>query len=189
MDDELDSVLVRVRADTGAFARDVGEMRGQLEGPLARGAERAGRAMESAIERFVRTGKLGFEDLRRLALSMLADIAKDAVRAGIGSIGKSGGGDGPLGSLVGSLLGLPGRAAGGPVTGGRAYVVGERGPELFVPRGDGRVAAMPAAGARAVTVNVNISAPREAGPAFMARTGDQVARAVRRALVKAEADG
>jgi len=188
MDEELDSLLVRVRADTGAFARDVGAMRAELEGPLARGAANAGRAMEGAIERFVRTGKLGFEDLRQLALSVLADIAGDAVRAGIGEIGRGKSG-GVLGSLVGPLLGSPGRATGGPVTGGRAYMVGERGPEMFVPRGDGRVAPVPQSGGRAVTVNVNVSVPREAGAPFMARTGDQVARAVRRALAKAEVDG
>lgn len=35
--------------------------------------------------------------------------------------------------------GLPGRQAGGPVTGGQPYVVGERGPELFVPHDGGRI--------------------------------------------------
>lgn len=34
---------------------------------------------------------------------------------------------------------LPGRASGGPVTGGEAYMVGERGPEMFVPRSSGSI--------------------------------------------------
>jgi hypothetical protein len=34
---------------------------------------------------------------------------------------------------------VPGRAGGGPVTGGRPYLVGERGPELFVPRESGSI--------------------------------------------------
>lgn len=34
---------------------------------------------------------------------------------------------------------LPGRAMGGPVTAGRAYIVGERRPELFVPRESGTI--------------------------------------------------
>ena len=34
---------------------------------------------------------------------------------------------------------LPGRARGGPVFGGRPYIVGEKGPELFVPSDAGRV--------------------------------------------------
>ncbi len=32
-----------------------------------------------------------------------------------------------------------GRAVGGPVTGGNAYLVGERGPELFVPNTNGQI--------------------------------------------------
>lgn len=34
---------------------------------------------------------------------------------------------------------LPGRASGGPVTAGRAYMVGEKGPELFVPSNSGSI--------------------------------------------------
>jgi hypothetical protein len=40
MDDEIEKYVVSVRADTAAFARDVADMRGELEGPLAAGAER-----------------------------------------------------------------------------------------------------------------------------------------------------
>lgn len=42
---------------------------------------------------------------------------------------------------VGGLGGLFGgfRAAGGPVTNGTPYVVGERGPEVFIPRGSGTI--------------------------------------------------
>jgi len=34
---------------------------------------------------------------------------------------------------------FPGRALGGPVTGGSPYIVGERGPEVFVPSASGRI--------------------------------------------------
>jgi hypothetical protein len=36
-------------------------------------------------------------------------------------------------------VGLPGRAAGGSVTAGNPYIVGERGPELFVPGASGTI--------------------------------------------------
>ena len=36
---------------------------------------------------------------------------------------------------------IPGRAAGGPVTAGSPYIVGERGPELFIPGTSGQIAA------------------------------------------------
>lgn len=60
MDEEIERLLVSVRADTATFSRDVASMRGELEGPLAAGIDRAGRAIESALLRAVRTGKLGF---------------------------------------------------------------------------------------------------------------------------------
>lgn len=46
-----------------------------------------------------------------------------------------------VGKAVGGILDaiLPGRAAGGPVTGGSPYIVGEKGPELFVPNTSGRI--------------------------------------------------
>jgi phage-related minor tail protein len=34
---------------------------------------------------------------------------------------------------------FPARATGGPVAGGQPYIVGERGPELFVPNGSGNI--------------------------------------------------
>lgn len=45
-------------------------------------------------------------------------------------------GAGWLGKWIGGLLG---RAGGGPVSGGQAYVVGENGPELFVSNHGGRI--------------------------------------------------
>jgi hypothetical protein len=57
-----------------------------------------------------------------------------------GVLGKLGGGGG-LGSLLGSLGGLFGGffAEGGDVSGGKMHVVGENGPELFVPKADGTI--------------------------------------------------
>lgn len=181
MDEELDTLVVRVRGDTQGFARDVEAMRGSLEGPLAAGAARAGRAMESSLERFVRTGKFGFEDLKRVAVAALGDIAGQSARVT--------GGGGLLGALVGAagtLLGLPGRATGGPVTGGRGYVVGERGPEVFVPNGAGRIEPAGRGGRGPVSITVNVAVPREMGQPFMARTGSQVARSVRAALMRVD---
>jgi hypothetical protein len=83
---------VSVRADTGAFARDVAVMRGELDGPFADGLERAGARLENALLRAVRTGKFGFEELKSTALAVMADIAASAIRGGIGSIGGGSGG-------------------------------------------------------------------------------------------------
>ncbi|HYG30156.1 MAG TPA: tail tape measure protein [Allosphingosinicella sp.] len=182
MDDEIETLLVSVRADTAAFAKDVSDMRGQLEGPFAAGVERAGRLLETALIRAVRTGKLGFEELKQIALSAMQEIAASAIRSGIGAV-LGGGGKGGIGGLLTGLLGLPGRATGGLVAPARPYLVGERGPELFVPTASGRIDA--GGGAyRNVRISINVNAPAGAQPRALAQSGRQVARAVKRALMQ-----
>jgi len=192
MDDGIESLVVRVRADTSGLARDVATMRSSLEGPLAQGAELAGRGIENALLRATRTGKFGFEDLKQVALSVLADIAASAIRGGLGALfGGGGGGGGGLGGLLGSILGgltgAPGRATGGPVSPGRAYRVGERGPEWFVPTTSGQVA-LPGAGGggRDVRVTIAIQSNGNDSAQALAQSSRQVARAVRAAIERAE---
>jgi len=176
--DEVERMVVGVRADTAGFAREVEAMRTTLEGSLGQGAERAGRAIEGALLRAVRSGKLGFDDLKGVALAVLADIAKAAVRSGIGA---ATGNASVSGALIG-LLGLPGRATGGPVAPGRGYIVGERGPELFVPTASGRVEPAAAPTGRDVRVSITVQAGAGEAPAALQRSSRQVARAVRAAL-------
>lgn len=206
MTDSIDQMLVSVRADTGAFARDIQVMRAELEGPLAAGADKAGRALEASLSRFIQTGKFGFEDLRRMALSVMNEIAKAAISQGMQSLGVnmgggSGGGTAGTGNLLSTALqlatlafgGSPGRATGGPVTGGRAYRVGENGPEWFVPTSSGRVEPHDARGGGSgsrgrdirITVNVQGTGAQggfQGGPERMQATGRQIARAVRAAI-------
>jgi len=74
-------------------------------------------------------------------------------------------------------LGVSGRrAAGGPVSAGRAYLVGEQGPELIVPNASGMVLTAgqtQAALGGGATYNVNVHMPPGAD-------GDQVVSALRR---------
>jgi len=165
--DELESALVKVRADTVGFARDVANLRATLEDGLGAGAERAAGRIESALSRAIRTGKLGFEELGTLALKVLADIAKAAIGGDVQGLN--------------SLAGAPGRATGGPVSPGRAYVVGERGPELFVPTASGAIAVGGGA-ARDVKVSITVNATAGASPELLQRSARQVGRAVRAAL-------
>ncbi|NII57307.1 tail tape measure protein [Sphingomonas aerolata] len=182
MDDDLEPVLVRVRGDSAAFARDVAAMRGELDDVLGVGAERAALRLETALLRAVKTATFGFEELKGVALSALDAIAGAALKAGMGSLfGGSGGGLGE--ALAGLVGGLPGRATGGPVSPGRAYVVGERGPELFVPSSSGRVeVGGGSGGVREVRVAITVNAAAGAAPGVLAQSGRQVARAVRAAL-------
>ncbi|MHB9880064.1 tail tape measure protein [Pacificimonas sp. ICDLI1SI03] len=189
MDEELDTLVLKVRADTQGFARDVETMRNSVEGPLAKGVERAGSAMETALARFVRTGKFGLEDLKRTALSVFEAILSAQLQPMSGGPGGPGGAGGLasiLSAVVGSFAGQPGRATGGPVSPGQAYVVGERGPELFVPTASGRVETGGGAAPRGpVTINVNVNGAAAERPELMAQSGRQVARAVQRALARA----
>lgn len=193
MADEFDEMTIAVRADTGAFRRDVAAMRAELGGPLVAGAEQAGQAIERALTRAVTTGKLGFEDLKRLALSVMNEIARAAISGGINAaMGGGGGGKSGSGGLLSlgtsiamALFGAPGRATGGPVSAGRAYRVGERGPELFVPTASGRIEAAGAA-VRNIAITVNVHGQAAGEPQRLAQTGRQLARAVRRAVAQGD---
>jgi hypothetical protein len=60
-------------------------------------------------------------------------------------------------SAVGSFLGFGGnRAMGGPVAANTAYVVGERGPELFIPQGSGTIIPN-GSGGRGTTINLTVN--------------------------------
>lgn len=190
--DEIDEMVVAVRADTGAFRRDIAALREELAGPLVSAADAAGRGIERALGRAIATGKLGFEDLKRLAMSVMNDIARAAVSNGIGALGGGNGSDGGGGllslgqSLALALFGAPGRATGGPVSAGRAYRVGERGPELFVPTASGRIEAAGGAAVRNIAITVNVQGGGASEPQRLAQTGRQLARAVRRAVTQGE---
>lgn len=192
MGEELEDIFAGFRGDTGAMRREIIALRAEMGGPLVDEAERAGRTIERALLRGVAQGKFGFEDLKRVALSAMADIARGALQSGLGAIWGSGGGVSVLGAAQGlalALLGAPGRATGGPVVNGRPYWVGERGPELFVPTSSGRVEAAGAAGgtnARPLSITVNVQAAAGQDPQRLAQSGRQLARAVRRAVMQGE---
>jgi hypothetical protein len=102
-----------------------------------------GLTFTSAFEEAIVGGKKLSDVLRSLGQDLLAIVARKTVTE-------------PLGGMVSGLLGdiFKGfRAGGGPVSPGGAYVVGERGPELFVPRSAGTI--VPGGGAVSVTLNVS----------------------------------
>ena len=83
---------------------------------------------------------------------------------------------GAAGNIVGSVLGgIPGigglfKAEGGPVDGGRPYIVGERGPELFVPPGAGTIIPNHAISGRALS-----GGGAAAGPVYLQIDGKTLA--------------
>jgi hypothetical protein len=107
-------------------------------------------------------------------------LAKEAGKAfsAVGDI-RLGGGSNDI--MRGSPKRLPGRAAGGPVTGGAPYIVGERGPELFVPGSSGGIVPNGKLGGQVtVTNHFNISSTADA-----AEIAREVARKIERGINEA----
>jgi lambda family phage tail tape measure protein len=97
------------------------------------------KGMEDALVSFVQTGKL---DFKSLANSIIADLIRIQIQNSImkplaqATSGMSLSG---MFSSAGNFLSGLFKADGGPVAGGQPYIVGEQGPEWFVPNGAGSI--------------------------------------------------
>ena len=139
-------------------------------------AERAAASIEDA---FGRAGEGLARSLARAAADgeiSLAELAR-AVLAAVNAAGGSGGGGGLSAAIVQAVQTIfaGSRADGGPVMGGGAYLVGERGPEVFRPWSAGVVEP---AGAAGVTVNVRV----DGGAPALLRSEAQIAQMLARAV-------
>ena len=103
--------------------------------------------MGNAIDNFVRTGKLSFSGL---AQSIIQDLISIQLRSQMTELFRGVNFFGSMFSTVGSVKGPDnidvgggfnpaGKASGGPVSGNTPYIIGEQGPELFVPAGSGTI--------------------------------------------------
>ncbi|WP_395652603.1 phage tail tape measure C-terminal domain-containing protein [Brevundimonas sp.] len=109
------------------------------------------RGIEDVIVNFVKTGKLSFKDFANSVIEQFVRI--QAQQLALGIFGGSG-----AQSVIGSMLGFPGRAKGGPVDSNTPYMVGEVGPELFVPRTAGTIVPNNQLGGGGSNVTYNINA-------------------------------
>lgn len=97
------------------------------------------KGMEDALVSFVQTGKL---DFKSLANSIISDLIRIQIQNSImkplaqATSGMSLSG---MFSSAGNFLSGLFKADGGPVAGGQPYIVGEQGPEWFVPNGAGTI--------------------------------------------------
>jgi hypothetical protein len=155
---------VPARAAEAAAALDA------LKAPAERAARsiddafaRAGASLARSLARAASDGQVSLGELARAVLG----AAGSALKGGLGeALGKSFGG------------GFSGtRADGGPVLPGGAYLVGERGPEVFRPMGAGSIEPVGAGGGVSVTVNVQGG---EVGG--LVRSDAQLAQALARAV-------
>ena len=172
------------------------EVRGILEGSAAlkekirlqKESEALFRKIATTIENGLVDGIMsaidGTKSLSESLSGVLKQLGRIFLTAGIGSFNVGGkGGSGLLGLI-------PGLANGGSATAGRPYVVGERGPELFVPNRSGTVVPNGAMGGASVTVNVDASGSSVEGNGDeAARLGKMLGAAVQAELVKQKRPG
>jgi hypothetical protein len=89
-----------------------------------------GGAIESGLVNGIEAAVTGAQSLQDVLAGVLKDIGKMLISFGIRSL--------LSGINIGNVP-LVGKAVGGPVAGGTPYVVGEKGPELFVPGASGTI--------------------------------------------------
>lgn len=153
---------------------------------LKTGFDGVAKGLGATLKNFVQTGQLSFKSLRDAALKAFQEIATGLIKSGLMQIFNQNSG-GFFSSLASAFAG---RATGGPVNPQRAFLVGERGPEVFIPPSNGRIAPLTSAATAAssrpisVTVNVNNNSPQPMGR----ESAGQIALAVRRAVQRAARD-
>lgn len=150
-----------VEATTLALGRQLDEIenRANRTGDVSR---QLGLTFTSAFEDAISRGK----SLRDVLSGISQDVAKLIFRRGITEPFTNA--VTPLIDSAASSVGtwfssLIPRAAGGPVMAGAGYLVGERGPELFMPNSSGSIVPNHALGGPSINMSVNIDA-RGAGP-------------------------
>lgn len=190
----------------------------QKQKELADGiANTVGQGLTSAFDALIRGSQDFGSSLRQIASGVLIDIANQllqvfviqkAINAISGLFGPKGGGGlsyaGVSGNALGtsmisggfnavpfSTAGLGFRANGGSVTSGRPYVVGERGPELFMPGRSGGIAPTGSFGGGVnVVVNVDASGSSVQGDQSQAKAlGGAISAAVQAEIVKQQRPG
>lgn len=171
-DGEYDSELQKVREQMARLQLEGGDAFENLanDGEAAFNRLRAsiegwGDATADAIVQMVKTGKFEFGQLVDQLLSDLLRLTVQqtitrpvftAIGNALGGLNMFGGGSTPTpaGTPFGYAYGGK-RATGGPVSAGTAYLVGERGPELFIPKAGGQIVPNSGfGGAAPVVVNV-----------------------------------
>ena len=152
------AALLGIKADGEAAASSV-----------EKAFERAGLGLTRSLTKAASDGKISLGELAAAAIQAIDIFARSA----------GGGTGGGLAEALGGALQtvFRARADGGPVLGGDAYLVGERGPEVFRPHTAGEIS--PLGGGGGTTVNVTVQGQSAAA---ILRSEAQIAAALSRAV-------
>jgi tape measure domain-containing protein len=143
-------------------------------------------AIQGAVDGTKTLGEVASGVLKNIANKLLDVAINMALFGAISGTGTGGG-------LLGALFKPKPRANGGPVTGGSPYIVGERGPELFVPGRSGSIVPnnqLAGGGDTNVVVNVDASGSKVEGDDQQGKQlGRVIAAAVQQELIKQKRPG
>ncbi|MDG3040435.1 phage tail tape measure protein [Roseicyclus marinus] len=159
--------LSRLGGGAGRAADDIDEMADSLS-EAESASDRLSGMFSSTMSGIIRNSGSAREAVSRL-LDSLADMALQAAFQPVFS--NLFGGSSLISSIFGGF-----RAEGGPVATGRAYVVGEEGPEWFVPGASGAIVPNDAMGSAPITVSMPISIDARGAERG---AGDDIARSLR----------
>ena len=176
------------RADAAKKAQDEEKKRAEeLKGIYQGIADTIADSFVDAIEGAVK----GTKSLSEVATGVLDDLASQLLQVAknllffgnlSGNLTKGGG---LLGTLFGGFM-----ASGGTATGGRSFIVGERGPELFTPGRTGSITPNNALGGSNIVVNVDASGSSVEGDSEQAgQLGKMLGAAVQAELIKQKRPG
>ena len=148
--------------------------------------QQIGQTIQNGIVDSIMAAVDGTKSLQSSLSGILRQLGSQFLSAGIGGFGTPGKKDGT--GLLGIISGN--RAMGGTVQGGRSYMVGERGPELFTPGRTGSIAPNSAIGSTSVVVNVDASGTEVQGNQGNAdQLGRLIGQAVQAELIKQKRPG
>lgn len=185
-DTEIGAISVRISANTADLTKGLDQARravGEANQSISAGLATVEDAAHTVFNSFSRTLETaatnGRTTMRDMVDSILNDLKRLAVETFI---------TGPLESVFNSVLGSAlnfggARAGGGPVAPGQAFLVGERGPELFVPSQGGTVLPHSARVASAPNIVFNVQASD--AQSFL-RSETQIAAMVARAAARGQ---
>ena len=211
---QSDTFLNAINTSTFKLSESMFEIKSEAD-QLKEKFNEIGQSVEQGIVSNLTEAVMGTQTLAQSAINVLNQLKRKlvevAMQRAVSGIGDSIGGF--LGGIFGgrkkktaplitnTFLGGAGssflssifRANGGPVSAGRSYVVGERGPELFTPRSSGMVTANDKIGGgttNMVTVNVDASGSSVAGNSTDAQAlGAAIGAAVQAQLIKEKRPG
>ena len=157
--------------------------------------EEIGEEIENSIKSNLKdaiTGAQSFGDAMVNVLNRIRDkiieTQLEKIFGGFGEAfgaGASGGDRKGIGGFLGGLIGGLFKENGGPVKAGQPYIVGEKRPELFIPRTSGTILpSVPSGGSMSVVVNVDATGSSVQGSETDAQAfGEELAAAVQAVIV------